>query len=200
MTDAMLTRTRLLTAVLLVATFALGTATGAGIYHLASRSRVGERPMRPPPFPPLPLGELGLSAEQHAKIQAIIERRRPEIERVFESTFPRMKAIKAELDKEVRAVLTPAQREKLQKLVSEQRAPDVDSEHRPPPPPPRPWAPGHGPGLGAGPPRPHPGSSPLPPPLPSIDGGSRFGGGVFSPDEGPRPRPPSVGEGEPPVR
>ena len=83
-------RARLLTIVVLVATFAAGTASGVGLCNWMAP--------RPPPAPPpmsapLPLHELGLSDEQREKTFRIFEQHRPELEAVLRDTFPKVRAI-----------------------------------------------------------------------------------------------------------
>ncbi len=150
-------RARLLTIVVLVATFAAGTASGVGLCNWMAP--------RPPPAPPpmsapLPLHELGLSDEQREKTFRIFEQHRPELEAVLRDTFPKVRAINEQIEKEVREVLTPEQRKLLDELKA--RRPYPLPGPRPP------WsAPGASGFRGPPPPRsmemppaPPPGSSP----------------------------------------
>jgi len=152
-TDVSSRKARLLTIVVLVATFAAGTASGAGLCHwMAPRP-----PLPPPPMSaPLPLHELGLSDEQREKTFRIFEQHRPELEAVLRDTFPKVRAINEQIEKEVREVLTPEQRKLLDELKA--RRPHPPLGPRPP------WS---APGASGfrGPPPPHPmGMPPAPPP------------------------------------
>jgi hypothetical protein len=156
---------RLLTAVLLVATFAAGTVAGAGLCRWLG-------PGRPPPPPPMvagiPLGELGLSEEQQHKALAIMERHRPELDAILRETFPKVRAINERMERELAEVLTAEQRARLERMKSE----------RPPPPP----------GPPGGPPPPRESSShPWPPPPPPF--GLPPGPPPDMRDETGRPRP-----------
>ena len=144
-------RARLAAASVLIATFVLGALTGAGVAILLGPPR----PEGPPP--PMPLHALDLSAEQMQQVHELHERYRPELEQVLRETYPRARAIQEKIEKEMRDLLTPAQREKLDQLKP-QHPPGPPTKHGglPPPGPPGPHAlPPHGPpprGPGAPPP------------------------------------------------
>lgn len=116
------TRVRLLTAALFVATFAAGTAFGAGLLvAIAPRPPHGfaHRPLPPPPaqgMGPLPLGELGLSPAQDEQARAILDRHRPALEAILRESFPRVRAENERIENEIRAILTDEQRKKLDTL------------------------------------------------------------------------------------
>jgi Spy/CpxP family protein refolding chaperone len=156
---------RLLTAVLLVATFACGTVTGAGLYRWAAP------PPKPPPPPlvaPLPLEELHPTHEQWEQIREILEKHRPELEAVLDETYPKVRQITDKMDAEIRLVLTPEQRKRFDELKTQRqlrgRPPrGRPPRGRPPGPPPGP-PPGSPPGPQQSGLRPPPGS--LPPPTP----------------------------------
>lgn len=121
---------RLMTALLLVGTFAAGTLTGAGLVRFVGPP--GPPPMGPPgppgPLGPFPADELGLSPEQRRQAHAIIERHRPELDAVLRSTFPRVREINDRIERELIEILTPEQRQRLEQIKAT----------RPPPPgPPR---------------------------------------------------------------
>lgn len=137
---------RLLTALLLLATFAVGVVTGAGILFLLGP------PMPPPPPPPpffAPLAGLDLTPTQQRQARAIQERHRPELDALVREAFPRVRAINDQMRQELRAILTPAQRAKLD---------EMDARRPPPPPPGAPPFPPGGPGF-----LPPPGLPPPPP-------------------------------------
>ena len=139
---------RLLTAVLLVATFAAGTLTGAGVCRW-----VGPRPGHhgPPGIPgPLPLHELSLTAEQRSKVHVILERHRPELDAILRESYPKVRVVNEQIEREVAEVLTLEQRKRLDELKA-----------RRPPLPPGPGGHPSGPGLSGWPP---PGHAPGPPP------------------------------------
>ncbi len=160
---------RLLTAVLLVATFAVGVVTGVGLCHWI----IGYRGPPPPPpmMGPIPAEELGLSSEQRQRVREIMDRYRPELEAVLHETYPRVRTINERMEKEVRSVLNAEQQARLD---------DIRSRRPPPPPPgappPGPPPPGAHPPRGWGHPPPPPGSGsagwPWPPPFPPGGPGS----------------------------
>ena len=142
---------RLITAILLVGTFAAGTLTGAGVVRWASPPP-HPRPMGPPPFEgPIPMQELGLSPDQARKAEEIADRYRPELESILRDTFPRVRAVNEKIEAEIRQILTPEQQQRLDRIKAS----------RPPPGPP----PGPGRGPWGPPPGPPPfGMPPSPPP------------------------------------
>jgi hypothetical protein len=149
-------KVRLLTAFLLVATFAFGTVTGVGLALWARSDLRHGHPPGPPPFGPLPLHELGLSPEQRERADAIFERHRPELDAVLQEGFPKVRRINDQIESEVREILTPEQRARLDQLKA-RRPP----RHGPP----FPLGPPGGPPDGFGRPPPPPGGRiPWPPP------------------------------------
>ena len=135
---------RLLTAILLVATFAAGSVAGAGLCRWVS-----PKPPPPPMFPPIPLEELGLSAEQQRNAHDIVERHRPELEAILRETYPKVRAVNQQTQRELREVLTSEQRARLDEFEARRPPPRPGPPGQPPPPP-----------DSHGPPRP-----PLPPPF-----------------------------------
>jgi Spy/CpxP family protein refolding chaperone len=168
-TDASPRTVRLLTAVLLVAMFAAGTATGVGLCRWIGASS-GQQPPPPPPAP-LPVEELGLTTEQRQKVQDIVERHRAELEAILQEAYPKVRAINEQIEKELREVLTPEQRTKLDELKARRPPPPPG----PPPGPPPPGMPSGGPPGQGPPPGPPPGLGPPPGPPP------------FGPPPGPAP-------------
>lgn len=147
---------RLVTAMLLVVTFAAGTLTGVGISVWLRHDH--RRPPPPPMFASLPLEDLDLSGEQRDKVRAILDRHRPEIEAAVRETFPKVQAINEQTEREVKEILTDAQKQRLEELKQRRK------HHRPPPPPRDPWM------GGPGSPGDLPGSSAEPPPAPAPSG------------------------------
>ncbi|MBI2894025.1 MAG: periplasmic heavy metal sensor [Deltaproteobacteria bacterium] len=125
---------RLLTALVLFGTFVVGVIGGAGLCRWLGPPA----PPHPPPhFQPGHLGpfaELGLSGEQERRAREIMERHRPELEAILHETFPKVRAINERMARELREVLTPEQRSKLDEI--EARRPPPPPPGFPPPPPP----------------------------------------------------------------
>ncbi|MCC6215914.1 MAG: periplasmic heavy metal sensor [Polyangiaceae bacterium] len=141
-------RLQLVTAAVILGTFLLGLASGVGLTRLLGPPHPPPPPYGPPPADPL--DALDLSPEQRARADAIRERHRPAIEAVLREGFPRMRALHEQMRAELREILTPEQRRRLDELDARR-------------PPPRPGGPGlPPPGLG-----PFPGPPPFPPPAPS---------------------------------
>lgn len=142
-------RVRLVTALLLVATFAAGTVTGAGLMRWAAL----DGPMAPPPpmAGPLPLRELDLSKEQREKVRAVYESHRSELDAVLKETFPKVREINVKIEQEIREVLTPAQAAKLDEIKARRQPPPPGWGHDQGGPPPGGPRPGEGP-LPDGPP------------------------------------------------
>jgi len=120
-------RTRLLGIVLLLATFVAGGLVGAAV----DRMLLGSHPRGHFPWGPFPIGmgpgpggerriilfdELDLTPEQDERIHHILERRREQMRDFWKRTGPSMRAVMDSTDQEIRAVLTPAQRERLDQL------------------------------------------------------------------------------------
>jgi Spy/CpxP family protein refolding chaperone len=104
-----------LPALALASMFAVGAACGV----LADRTLIRPSPHR---FEvPLggdvllrdPFGELGLSADQRKKIDDLFESHRSEVETVVRDSEPKMRALSERIDREMQAILTPEQRERL---------------------------------------------------------------------------------------
>ncbi len=126
-------RVQLVTALVLLATFVLGGLSGAAVDRLFAR-----RPPPPPPGAPLlPPGLLDLSASQRAAVGAIEEKHRPALEAIVEASFPKVRAIEVEMHREIREVLTPSQRQKLDAFVARHGPPPGPGVNPRPPPPPR---------------------------------------------------------------
>ena len=105
--------------VLLGLAFVSGGFAGIAIEHarLASRAR-GEAPPVPRSFPrrgllPPQLEHFDLSQEQRTEIEAILERTRPATDSILQGAMPRLGAIMEETREEIRQVLTPEQRRRL---------------------------------------------------------------------------------------
>jgi Spy/CpxP family protein refolding chaperone len=133
---------RVVTALVILGTFLLGALAGAGLYHWL-------RP-RPPPPPPmgLPFRELQLTDEQQAQVDTITERHRDALETIMRDTYPKVRAVNEEVEREVRAILTPEQQRRLDEIKARRPLPRGG-----PPPPGEPF-PGGRPRMPGGPPPP----------------------------------------------
>lgn len=111
---------RLVTALLLIATFAAGTITGGALVQLIAKrdppSHAG------PDMGPLPWETLNLTEAQRNQAHAILERYRPRLDAIFDETAPKVHAITDEIDKEVRKLLTPEQQSRFDRILSDRRS------------------------------------------------------------------------------
>jgi len=104
-------RTRLLAAVVLVATFLAGGLAGAGLQHALHGGHGGhgghemadERPLPPP------LRGLDLTEEQERQVREVVDRYHPRMEAVMRQTWPVMKPVFDEMAVEIKALLEPGQ-------------------------------------------------------------------------------------------
>jgi Spy/CpxP family protein refolding chaperone len=122
---------RLIGTALLIATFSAGALAGAALVRVVSAERPEMRRHEPGP----PRGgprrllldeqftkELGLTAEQHSKILAILDRRDAEAKRMWNDFEPRLKKFAEATRREIGAVLTDDQQNKLDAAVEQRRA------------------------------------------------------------------------------
>jgi hypothetical protein len=142
-------RLHLWTALVLLAVFVAGGATGAGLAWAFRPPGPAHGPAgRRPPGDGLPpfVAELGLSPDQLARARAIAERHRAEIEAVVQESFPRVRAVQDRVEQEIRAILTPEQATRFDELRSRRpplrgpggrgdRPPGPPGDFPPPPPP-----------------------------------------------------------------
>ncbi len=106
-----------LAAAILLLLFASGVATGFGFARWSDPPHVhASRPetVRGPHY----YSGLGLDPAQEQAVQAIYEKYRPQLDAILEETTPRVRAIHDQIDLEIRALLTPAQVERLEGLKS----------------------------------------------------------------------------------
>ena len=99
----------------LLATFVLGALFGAGLARWEHGGRQYPH-HRPIPFLPGPPGALELTAAQEVKAHEITERYRPQLEQVLHETFPKVQAINDQMERELRAILTPEQAKRLDEM------------------------------------------------------------------------------------
>jgi len=118
---------KLLAVVVLVATFVAGALSGAAVHRVVvaagAESDVAARGPGGPEGRPgrrslddRLLAELDLSAEQRARVDSVLERRRREMEAFWDTTGPRVRQIVDTTRAEIRQLLTPAQREEYDRL------------------------------------------------------------------------------------
>lgn len=109
-------RPRAMAALLLIAVFLAGIAVGFTLHRVI-------RP-RPRIMATLSadmsgvLEKLDLSAEQRARVDSIMQRRAPATEIMMGEVTERLRSISDSLDRELRTILTPAQRQRLDSLRS----------------------------------------------------------------------------------
>ena len=111
----------------LAAAFVAGGLVGWGLSTRLGHSRWGwgggGRPEFGRPFGP-PRGihsflkrELDLTPAQEDSVRAIFERHRPQMEAIWRDTRPRFDSLRATVDREIAAQLSPAQRTRFEELM-----------------------------------------------------------------------------------
>jgi Spy/CpxP family protein refolding chaperone len=115
--DPSMLRIRVLTALIIAGVFTSGAVVGAGIYRWGSAGG---------PSAKVPHGhgaalwslpdELALTPEQQTKVARILDRHRLALETIVRESFPRVRAIDEQMQKEVKGVLTPEQQKKFEEL------------------------------------------------------------------------------------
>lgn len=122
---------RLIGTALLLVTFMAGALAGAAVIHLlrAEHPRVEKNDGRPTRGAGRRLLQdeqfaktIGLTAEQRARIERILDRRDAEARKMWESFQPRMKEFGKSVHEEIAKVLTPDQQKKLDAAIAERRA------------------------------------------------------------------------------
>jgi len=153
-------RIHLWSGLIVLGTFLAGGAAGAGLVTWLRPGPPHHGPHQPSPgWLPPPLAALDLTVEQQQKAKAIMEKHRPELEAVVRESFPRLRALLDQVDKELRGILTEPQALKFDELKAKR---PLGPEGVPP---------GFAPGAGGPPPpqgtdlsEPPPGPPPGPPP------------------------------------
>ena len=114
----MLNRSKLAAVALLAAVFLAGGLAGWGGREAADRDGRGGKGRRGPDAMVSYLGrELDLTPAQRDSVKAIFARHRPETEALWARVRPPFDSLKARVRAEIDAQLTPAQREKHQRLI-----------------------------------------------------------------------------------
>ena len=129
---------------LLLLVFVSGAATGAALMRLLYAPRA-PRTDRVSPMTPPGLEDLGLTKEQQRKAHEIGEKYRPQLEAIRKEIAPRVEKIHGKMQRELFAILTPAQR----RAHGKHMGPPAEGHHIAPPagpgaPPPH-GRTGHGP-------------------------------------------------------
>jgi Spy/CpxP family protein refolding chaperone len=108
---------------LLTLAFVVGVLAGAALEHrVGFGRRLGIGPGRLGRGPAEALRALDLTPDQCAKVDAILARRRPQMDSIMRETFPRMRSLADSLKAEVEAVLTPAQAAKMEQFTPRGRS------------------------------------------------------------------------------
>lgn len=114
----MLNRSKLAAVALLAAVFLAGGLAGWGGHEATERDERGGKGRRGPDAMVNYLGrELELTPAQRDSVRAIFARHRPETEALWARVRPQFDSIKARVRTEIDAQLTPAQRERHQRLI-----------------------------------------------------------------------------------
>ncbi len=102
----------------LVAVFVLGVVAGLGLAYT----------FRPPPPPDYlardpdgvlpPFDRLGLNAAQKAQARTIVQRHAAAMEDALHVAFPKMRAVRLQLDADMRTILTPEQNKQLDAFLA----------------------------------------------------------------------------------
>jgi Spy/CpxP family protein refolding chaperone len=101
--------------------FLVGALSGAATMRVVSADDASMR-MGPQRAHPDLLERLELTPEQRTRIDAILERRRAEMEEFWDQHRPALRAITDSARAELRAVLTPEQREIEERFMEERKA------------------------------------------------------------------------------
>lgn len=115
-------RARLTGLVVLAVMFMVGALTGAATMRVtaADRTEAEQSERRAEPRPSL-WDTLELTDEQQVQVDAIMERRRGEMEAFWDQHGPQLRAIMDSARSDVRDLLTPEQREIEEKFFAERR-------------------------------------------------------------------------------
>jgi Spy/CpxP family protein refolding chaperone len=116
---------------IMLGVFLAGAVAGAGVVTW----------LRPPPPPRHRTGpggfpgwasELNLTTEQQQKARTIFEKHHAEVEGILKQSFPQVRAAQEEMDRELRAILTPEQMKKLDEIRERRPRPSEGGRFGPP--------------------------------------------------------------------
>lgn len=123
-TDLSTRRPLLAAAIVCLGVFAAGVATGLPLARwmhppMGPPGLCGPPgPERDPDFVPRPYDRLGLDRRQMELVRPIIDRHRQKMEALVRETLPRIRALRAELEQEIRPLLDPAQARRLDDMLA----------------------------------------------------------------------------------
>jgi Spy/CpxP family protein refolding chaperone len=107
---------------MLIIAFAVGALAGATTLRVAGGAAVPERGGRPERRGPDLFERLNLTPEQKTQVDAIMERRRVEMDAFWKEHGPTLRAIYDSTRAEIRTVLTPEQRALDDQFMAERRS------------------------------------------------------------------------------
>jgi Spy/CpxP family protein refolding chaperone len=114
-------RARLMGIIMLVMMFGVGALVGAATMRVVDAEEAPRLKRAQSADEPDLLDRLSLSPEQRAQVDAILERRRAEMEEFWDVHRPTLRAIADSARAELRAVLTPEQRRIEEQFMEERR-------------------------------------------------------------------------------
>lgn len=114
-------RARVMGLVVLVVMFAIGALTGAATMRVASSDESQAKARAESPERPGLFETLQLTDEQRVQVDAIMERRRAEVDAFWKEHGPQLRAITDSARAEMREVLTPEQRVLEEQFRAERR-------------------------------------------------------------------------------
>lgn len=126
-------RLHLWSALIVLGVFLFGAVAGAGVFAAL-------RPHKMRMHGPLGwqferLRELDLTPEQQQKAEAILEKQHRGVQEVIKETFPRIRALEVQTQREMRAILTDAQAKKFEEMSARHPLRPLHPMMRPFPPP-----------------------------------------------------------------
>lgn len=114
-------RARVLGLLVLAMMFAVGALAGAATMRVVAGDELPARAARDGGERPGLFERLDLTAEQRAQVDAIMERRRREVDAFWQQHGPQLRTITDSARAEIRSVLTPEQRELEEQFRAERR-------------------------------------------------------------------------------
>jgi Spy/CpxP family protein refolding chaperone len=115
---------------LLVLAFLSGAVAGGAVERVRDRrpprgARAELAFLKGPNGLPVAFEKLDLTPAQRQEITQILERRRPVTDSILRSSLPRLRAVMDSTRSEIRSVLTPTQRAKLDQIFGRPRSPST---------------------------------------------------------------------------
>jgi Spy/CpxP family protein refolding chaperone len=129
-------RTRLIGAGLLVATFLAGALAGTAVQVVLANETPAQKEERGRPHDcdrgprPSPFQGLGLTSDQESRIDAVLENRKVQLDVFWKQHGPRMRAITDSTRAEIQSILTPEQRSEMDRRREKRRARCPEGEQR----------------------------------------------------------------------